>query len=57
MKDLGDANHILGMRIRRDRGQGLLYLSQTEYIGKVLQRFHMEGGCREAVGYAVERSK
>ena len=27
MKDLGDANHILGMRITRDRTNGLLYLS------------------------------
>ena len=27
MKDLGDANHILGMRIIRDRTKILLYLS------------------------------
>lgn len=27
MKDLGDANHILGMRIVRNRSKGLLYLS------------------------------
>ena len=27
MKDLGDANHILGMRIIRDRTKRLLYLS------------------------------
>ena len=27
MKDLGQASHILGMRIKRDRHQGLLYLS------------------------------
>ena len=44
MKDLGHANHILGMRITRDRNQHLLHLSQEEYIGKVLHRFHMEGG-------------
>ena len=44
MKDLGHASHILGMRITRDRNQHLLYLSQEEYIGKVLHRFHMEGG-------------
>ena len=43
MKDLGDANHILGMRIIRDRKKHVLYLSLKEYIGKVLQRFHMEG--------------
>ena len=44
MKDLGHASHILGMRITRDRNQHLLYLSQEEYIGKVLHRLHMEGG-------------
>ena len=42
MKDLGQASHILGMRIRRDRHQGLLYLSQREYIHKVLERFRMQ---------------
>ena len=40
MKDLGNANHILGMRIIHDRHKQFLYLSQTEYIDKVL----MEGG-------------
>ena len=44
MKDLGDASHILGMRIERDRDKKLLYLSQTEYIDKVLKHFNMEGG-------------
>ena len=44
MKDLGHASHILGMCITRDRNQHLLYLSQEEYIDKVLHRFHMEGG-------------
>ena len=36
MEDLGDANHILGMCIIWDRNKKLLYLSQKEYIGKVL---------------------
>ena len=44
MKDLGDASHILGMRITRDRSRKLLFLSQKEYIDRVLERFHMEGG-------------
>ena len=44
MKDLGDANHILGMRILRKSSKGVLFLSQQEYISKVLQRFNMEGG-------------
>ena len=42
MKDLGEAKQILGMRIDRDRMAGKLYLSQTEYIKKVLQRFSMQ---------------
>ena len=41
MKDLGDAEHILGMRIRRQRDQHTLYLSQEKYIEKVLDRFNM----------------
>ncbi|MCO5595683.1 hypothetical protein L7F22_049728 [Adiantum nelumboides] len=44
MKDLGDASHILGMRIIRDRNRGLLYLSQQTYVEKVLKRFNMERG-------------
>ena len=44
MKDLGDASHIFGMCIVRDRDKKLLYLSQAEYIDKVLKRFNMERG-------------
>lgn len=44
MKDLGDANHFLGMRIKRNRKKGILELSQELYIQKVLQRFNMLGG-------------
>ena len=44
MKDLGIVNHILGMRTMRDRQKQLLYLSQTEYIHKVLKHFNMEVG-------------
>ncbi|MCO5557674.1 hypothetical protein L7F22_011243 [Adiantum nelumboides] len=44
MKDLGAANHILGMRITRDRKKRLLYLSQKEYVHKVLDRFNMQKG-------------
>ncbi|MCO5592615.1 hypothetical protein L7F22_046618 [Adiantum nelumboides] len=44
MKNLGDANHILDMQNVQDRDRWLLYLSQTEYINKVLKHFNMEGG-------------
>jgi hypothetical protein len=41
MKDLGAAKKILGMKIKRDRKSGLLFLSQHDYINKVLYRFNM----------------
>ncbi|MCO5601983.1 hypothetical protein L7F22_056110 [Adiantum nelumboides] len=44
MKDLGEANHILGMRITHDRKKRLLYLSQKEYVHKFLDRFNMQKG-------------
>ena len=44
MKDLGNPNHILGMHIMCVRQKRLLYLSQTEYIDKILKHFNMEGG-------------
>ena len=42
MKDLGSAKQILGMRIVRDRKQGQIWLSQENYIEKVLKRFKMD---------------
>jgi len=41
MKDLGEAKKILGMEISRDRGSGRLWLSQENYVHKVLERFNM----------------
>ena len=42
MKDLGSAKQILGIRIVRDRSLGLIWLSQENYIKKVLERFNMD---------------
>ncbi|CAM8901281.1 unnamed protein product [Rhodiola kirilowii] len=42
MKDLGQAKQILGMHISRDRKNGKLWLSQEEYVEKILKRFKME---------------
>ena len=42
MKDLGSARRILGMDIERDRAGGVLKLSQSRYIKKVLQVFRMD---------------
>ena len=41
MKDLGAAKKILGMEITRDRKSVLLFLSQHNYIKKILYRFNM----------------
>ena len=42
MKDLGEAQYILGFKICRDRSRKLIGLSQRTYIDKVLKRFNMQ---------------
>ena len=42
MKDLGNANYILGIQILRDRKNRVLALSQATYIDKVLTGFSMQ---------------
>ena len=42
MKDLGEAQYILGIRIYRDRSKRMIGLSQSTYVDKVLARFRME---------------
>ena len=42
MKDMGEAQFILGVQIRRDRARRQLHLSQAEYIRTVLERFDMQ---------------
>ena len=46
MKDLGEAEYILGIKIYRDRSRRLIGLSQETYIDKVLARFKMENSKR-----------
>lgn len=41
MKDLDEVKKIFGMEISRDRRLGRLYLTQKEYLSKVLKRFGM----------------
>lgn len=41
MKDLGQAHYILGMKITRDRKNGIIYLDQEKYIKNMLERFNM----------------
>ena len=42
MKDLSPARPILGMKISRHRNRRQLCLSQTDYIGRVLECFNMQ---------------
>ena len=42
MKDLGDANFILGIKLWQDRKNRILGLSQAGYIDKVLKQFSMQ---------------
>lgn len=41
MKDLGPAHYILGMRILRDRENGIISLDQEKYVKSILERFGM----------------
>ena len=41
MKDMGEADYILGVKILRDRLKKLLGLSQQTYVKKVLEHFQM----------------
>lgn len=42
MKDLGQVKKILGMEIHRYREQRQLWLSQRQYMEKVLAKYGME---------------
>ncbi|KAL2246274.1 UNVERIFIED_CONTAM: Retrovirus-related Pol polyprotein from transposon TNT 1-94 [Sesamum indicum] len=54
MKDLSEVRQILGMKIIRDKCIGKLWLSQSDYIEKVLCRFKMENA--KPVGTPLEKS-
>eukprot|EP00253_Pinus_taeda_P003325 PITA_03325 len=42
MKDLGAANYILGMDIKRDRAKRKLWLNHRKYVETILQRCNMQ---------------
>ena len=41
MKDLRAVKQILGKRVIKDKANGTLKLSQSEYVNKVLSKFNM----------------
>eukprot|EP00253_Pinus_taeda_P011244 PITA_11244 len=42
MKNLGAANYILGMEIKRDRAKRKLWLNQRKHVETILQKFNMQ---------------
>ena len=53
MKDLGEASHILRIKLLRDRQKRMLGLSQATYIDQSLVRFSMEGSKKGFVPFRV----
>ena len=41
MKDMNEAFHVIGIKIFHDRSEGLLQLSQSSYINKMIDKFKM----------------
>jgi hypothetical protein len=41
MKDLGETKQILDMEIHRDRKNGKMWISQQNYVEKIIMRFSM----------------
>uniref|UniRef100_A0A2N9EQW2 Reverse transcriptase Ty1/copia-type domain-containing protein n=1 Tax=Fagus sylvatica TaxID=28930 RepID=A0A2N9EQW2_FAGSY len=50
---MGEASYVIGIKIHRDRFQGILGLSQETYINKVLKRFRMND-CSPSVAPIVK---
>jgi len=53
MKDMGEAQYILGLQISRNRADRTLSLSQAQYIDTVIRRFRMEECHPESTPCAV----
>ena len=56
MKDLGEASHILGIKLLRDRQKRMLGLSQASYIVEILARFSMQDSNKGFVPFRVGSS-
>jgi len=46
MKDLGEANKVLGIEIERNRKSGKVCLTQKGYLKKVLQKFNINSNTK-----------
>ena len=54
MKDLGEASHIIEIKLLRDRQKRMLGLSQATYIDQIFAKFSMEGSKKGFVLFRVE---
>jgi ATP-binding cassette subfamily B (MDR/TAP) protein 1 len=54
MKDMGKVSYVLGVKIIRDLAKWLVYLTQENYIKKMLEHYHMQD-CKPTNTY-VDRS-
>ncbi|TYK11033.1 gag/pol protein [Cucumis melo var. makuwa] len=51
MKDLGNAQYVLGIQIVRNRKNKTLVMSQTSYIDKMLSRYKMQNSKKGLLSY------
>ena len=56
IKDLGEARHILGIKLMRDRLKRMLGLSQASYIDEILTRYSMQDSKKGFVPFRVGKS-
>ena len=56
MKDLGEASHILGIKLLRDCQKRMLGLSQASYIDEILARFSIQDSKKGFVPFRVGSS-
>ena len=56
MKDLGEASHILGIKLMRDRQKRMLGQSQASYIDQVLSRYNIQNFKKGFVPFRVKKS-
>ena len=54
MKDLGEASHILRIKLLCDRQKRMLGLSQAFYIDQILARFNMQDSKKRFVILELE---
>ena len=53
MKGFGEASHIIGINLMRDRQKRMLSLTQATYIDQILARFSMQDSKKEFVPFRV----